>query len=121
MAIEHLEKNPFVEGDYYPGDLLKNVRGVRRDFWEHFPQLRRKMQLIAENAADKLPSLQLIDEIRQDLAKKLDSFTAKHNKRLERIRRAAAFIRSCVGGPAQARVLSNGLVTPRPPRFSTCV
>lgn len=39
IAIEHLEKNPFVDGDYHPGDLLKNVLGVRRDFWEQHPEI----------------------------------------------------------------------------------
>ena len=74
IAIEHLEKNPFVEGDYYPGDLLKNAIGIRPDFWEQHPELLGKMQGIAENAALELSSLQVIDEIRQDLAEKLDAF-----------------------------------------------
>ena len=77
IAIENLEKNSFVGGDYYPGDLLKNVLGVRRDFWEQHPELRRKMQFIAETAAVELPSLRVIDEIRQGLAEKLDAFCGK--------------------------------------------
>ena len=79
IAIEHLEKNPFVKGDYYPGDLLKNALGVRCDFWEQHPELRQRMEVIAANAAHGLPSLQVIDEIRQDLGEKLDAFAAKHN------------------------------------------
>jgi hypothetical protein len=74
IAIEHLEKNPFVAGDYYPGDLLKNALGIRLDFWEQHPELLRKMQLIAEKASLELSALQVIDEIRQDLAEKLDAF-----------------------------------------------
>jgi hypothetical protein len=74
IAIAHLEKNHFVEGDYYPGDLLKNALEVRIDFWEQHPELRRRMQAVAESAALELPSLQVIDEIRQHLAEKLAAF-----------------------------------------------
>jgi hypothetical protein len=74
IAIGHLEKNPFVAGDYYPGDLLKNTLGVRTDFWEQHPELSRRMQAIAESAALELPSLQVIEEIRQDFAEKLAAF-----------------------------------------------
>ena len=34
IAIERLQKTPFVEGDYYPGDLLKVVLQVSERFWE---------------------------------------------------------------------------------------
>jgi hypothetical protein len=33
LAIEKLTKNPFAEGDYYPGDLLQSVLNVDLDFW----------------------------------------------------------------------------------------
>jgi CDI immunity proteins len=33
MAVELLEENPFVEGDYYPGDLLSVVMQVEASFW----------------------------------------------------------------------------------------
>lgn len=74
IAIEHLDKDTFVEGDYYPGDLLKSVIGVRPDFWGQHPELRQKMEMIAKTAALQLPSLEVIDEIRRDLAKELDAF-----------------------------------------------
>jgi hypothetical protein len=74
IAIGQLEKNPFVEADYYPGDLLENTLGVRSDFWEQHPELRQKMLVIVENAALGLLSVQVIDEIRQDLAEKLAAF-----------------------------------------------
>lgn len=33
LAIEHLQKDIFAEGDYYPGDLLNNVLSVETKFW----------------------------------------------------------------------------------------
>ena len=33
LAIEVLEENPFVSGDYYPGDLLSMVMKVEPGFW----------------------------------------------------------------------------------------
>jgi hypothetical protein len=36
--------------------LLKNVLGVRRDFWEQYLELREEMQVIANKAALELAS-----------------------------------------------------------------
>jgi hypothetical protein len=33
LAIEHLDKDVFAEGDFYPGDLLNNVLSVDSSFW----------------------------------------------------------------------------------------
>jgi CDI immunity proteins len=35
LAIEVLQENPFVEGDYYPGDLLSAVMKVDPGFWQN--------------------------------------------------------------------------------------
>jgi hypothetical protein len=32
MALEHLERHPFAEGDFYPGDLLKSAAAVEDPF-----------------------------------------------------------------------------------------
>ena len=34
LAIEQLSKDIFVEGDYFPGDLLKNLLSVDKIFWQ---------------------------------------------------------------------------------------
>ena len=34
LAIDLLQENPFVEGDYYPGDLLSAVVKVEPSFWQ---------------------------------------------------------------------------------------
>ena len=33
LAMEHLERDIFVEGDYFPGYLLKSVLSVDNGFW----------------------------------------------------------------------------------------
>ena len=37
LALEILEQNPFAEGDFFPGDLLLAVLGVKEEFWrQHY-------------------------------------------------------------------------------------
>ena len=38
IAIEHLEENLFVQGDYYPGDLLWSVLSIEPDYWNEYPE-----------------------------------------------------------------------------------
>jgi len=33
LAIEYLQRDIFIEGDYYPGDLLNNVLSIDIKFW----------------------------------------------------------------------------------------
>ena len=33
LAIEQLQRDPLVAGDYYPGDLLEAVLHVESGFW----------------------------------------------------------------------------------------
>jgi hypothetical protein len=39
MALELLEGNPWVSGDFFPGDLLSSVLRVEPDFWTSRPDL----------------------------------------------------------------------------------
>jgi hypothetical protein len=49
-ALDRLECDPFAEGDFYPGDLLKSVLEVSVGFWEQHPDLRLRMDRIIETA-----------------------------------------------------------------------
>ncbi len=42
LAIEYLSDNLFAEGDYYPGDLLKNVLLIDTAFWKENPLLGKQ-------------------------------------------------------------------------------
>ncbi|MCR6663806.1 MAG: contact-dependent growth inhibition system immunity protein [Luteimonas sp.] len=55
IALERLYDNPFVEGDFYPGDLLLALAKAPSIFWEANPDLMTDMQAVigrAERAAD---------------------------------------------------------------------
>lgn len=67
-AISLLHANPFVEGDYYPGDLLSAVLSVPETFWLRHESLYQQVSEIVGG----LPSLlaDLIEAIRR-----FDSYT----------------------------------------------
>ncbi|HLX41313.1 MAG TPA: contact-dependent growth inhibition system immunity protein [Ktedonobacteraceae bacterium] len=48
LAIEYLQHDPFVAGDFYEGDLLANVLSVEASFWQRYPDLRRVIAHIVE-------------------------------------------------------------------------
>jgi len=46
LAIEHLAENPLASGDFYPGDLLKNVVSIDLSFWREYPDFWWKVEEI---------------------------------------------------------------------------
>lgn len=56
LAIEHLKTDIFVEGDLFPGDLLKNVLAVDTNFWTDHKQLWREINELIKNRRDELAS-----------------------------------------------------------------
>lgn len=50
IALDHLEAEPFAEGDFYPGDLLCNVLSLPRSFWLDHPDLRDRVAAVAARA-----------------------------------------------------------------------
>jgi len=54
LAVERLRANPLVPGDFYPGDLLKNVVGIEASFWKQYPDLQREVETIADHALSLL-------------------------------------------------------------------
>ena len=56
IALEHLERDPFVEGDFYPGDLLCNVLALPPAFWADRPDLRERAAALAATAMAALGS-----------------------------------------------------------------
>ncbi|HUE15278.1 MAG TPA: contact-dependent growth inhibition system immunity protein [Planctomycetaceae bacterium] len=75
LALEKLEENPLVEGDYYPGDLLKVVLRVPEEFWGVHPDLRNALRRIFVKTKELLLSVEEDDArlIRETLAKAPDS------------------------------------------------
>ena len=56
VALDHLEKNPFAEGDFYPGDLLAAVLSAPRDFLARKAALRKRIHAILGKAEEALHS-----------------------------------------------------------------
>jgi CDI immunity proteins len=49
LALEHLQHDPFVAGDFFPGDLLANVLKIQPSFWRMRPDLRLAVEDIVEH------------------------------------------------------------------------
>jgi CDI immunity proteins len=62
LAIEHLEENPLASGDFYRGDLLKNVLSIDLHFWREYPDLWWKVQEIVGEVESTKKTID--DEIR---------------------------------------------------------
>jgi len=46
LALEQLEHDPMVSGDYYEGDLLQNIQRLPVKFWEQHPALGERWRLV---------------------------------------------------------------------------
>jgi hypothetical protein len=71
IAIERLSENPFVEGDYYPGDLLNAVLNISPKFWKEHSDLYWEVAEIVAGLPDiikkLIDSIQSFDKIEEDL------------------------------------------------------
>jgi len=49
LALDHLEANPFAEGNFYEGDLLWYTNRIPAEFWNTYPDLHVRWQAIVES------------------------------------------------------------------------
>lgn len=54
IALNHLERDPFVAGDFYAGDLLGVVADIPSTYWLAHPEDARRMDSMARQAAAQL-------------------------------------------------------------------
>jgi len=54
LAMERLKENILAEGDFYPGDLLKNVANINEQFWADNEHLRKELMEIIKRNWQKL-------------------------------------------------------------------
>jgi len=64
LALTHLEKDAFVAGDFYPGDLLGVVMEVSANYWRSHPAEAARMMSVADRAEALLDGRHATDEIR---------------------------------------------------------
>jgi hypothetical protein len=76
LALERLEKRPFVGGDFYRGDLLGVVLAADRVFWLQSPTELAKAQDLAAKALTRLRKLRTTDDIRRHLSDLAKDFLA---------------------------------------------
>jgi hypothetical protein len=73
LALGYLERDPLIEGDLYPGDLLSAVLQVPAGFWADHPAERARMGVVAERAAVALA--QPADSVDAELLARTQAFS----------------------------------------------
>jgi hypothetical protein len=67
MALDHLEGHPLTAGDFYPGDLLKNVMEAPESFWNNHPELRERLVNALERALERVRKVNTVPELEAEL------------------------------------------------------
>ena len=67
MALDHLEAHPLAAGDFYPGDLLKNVVEASESFWNNHPELRQRLVNALERALERVRRVNTVPELEGEL------------------------------------------------------
>ena len=67
LALDRLEIDPFLAGDFYPGDLLSAVMGIPPHYWSAHLSAAERMDAIAHRATHELPRRGITDEIKAHL------------------------------------------------------
>lgn len=60
LALERLEENPFLAGDYYPGDLLLAVLRAEAH-WGGDQELRSRVRAVVEEALERLARVEPVN------------------------------------------------------------
>lgn len=76
-AIEILVKDPFAEGDYYKGDLLKSVLSIDDTFWQIHGNLKDKLKVIASCCEAEIKEQYLSGELSQSIKSLFNDFLRK--------------------------------------------
>lgn len=74
LAINKLSTDPMIEGDYYSGDLLKNLLNVRDFFWDNNKTLKHEFLIILENNIDYIENFDVSDEIKIEILSSIEKF-----------------------------------------------
>ena len=83
LALAHLEDNPFIEGDYYEGDLLKNVLECNCEFWNGHLEEAKRMKDVVRNAGALIDNIELVPGIKIQLAELMQQYLLCISKRID--------------------------------------
>ena len=78
IAIEELEKDILVEGDFYEGDLLKSVLTSETKYWQEEKENWAKICLLFEKNKNKLKSFDTTKTIREGWFDSYEAFLKIH-------------------------------------------
>lgn len=74
LAIEMLNENILVEGDYYPGDLLSVVLSAEKDFWKENSTLWKEVVGVLEKQSDRIKNEAVSFEMKREWYEKIENF-----------------------------------------------
>jgi hypothetical protein len=78
MALVRLASNPWLEARFFPGDLLRTIVGLDRDFWRDHPDLETKADAVVTAATPirRRPGADPGDVLSADIRAALDQWRA---------------------------------------------
>ncbi|MCH7726488.1 MAG: hypothetical protein IH991_08430 [Planctomycetes bacterium] len=61
LAVNQLERDPLIEGDYFPGDLLLNVLRIADSFWHSHAALRDRVHPVAQLVRERTDDSKILE------------------------------------------------------------
>lgn len=77
MAIAVLKENLFAEGDYYEGDLLKNVLNVSSKYWANHPEQKKEVEQLFIANQQEFEELDTTEDIKNKIREAFEEFLLK--------------------------------------------
>lgn len=74
LAIRYLKEDLFVEGDYFEGDLLKNVLQVPISYWRDNVEQKKEVEHLFISNQQAFEELDTTEEIREEIREAFEEF-----------------------------------------------
>ena len=74
LALEHLQDDILTEGDFYPGDLLRNVLGAEKTFWKKYPAVRNEFKSILSEKYGEIREAQIAETSKEQFMRLINDF-----------------------------------------------
>ncbi|MBK8228675.1 MAG: hypothetical protein IPK70_16050 [Flavobacteriales bacterium] len=78
MAFDQLRKDPFVEAEYYPGDLLCALFQINNEpnYWRSHPDQREVLVSLYEQRKGRMPTDEMSFDIMKEVKREYERFIA---------------------------------------------
>jgi hypothetical protein len=74
LALNNLETEPFIEGDFYEGDLLVNVLTCECFFWKSHPEYLDRMDKLIKLVIDEIEEVDLLQDIKRLILDRISEY-----------------------------------------------